>query len=105
MATTCAALRLRERKRVLHEIVGKGMGTVRLGPEVQGGGEAFFEQACKLGLEGAVCKKADSLYAGGTRSRDWVKVKCTQRQEMVIGGFTDPQGSREGFGALAAWLL
>ena len=91
---------LSERKAQLREIVGKPIGTVRLGPEVQGGGEAFFEQACKLGLEGAVCKKADSRYAGGTRSRDWVKVKCTQRQEMVIGGFTDPQGSREGFGAL-----
>ena len=91
---------LRERKRVLREIVGKGVGTVRLGPEVQGGSEAFFGQACKLRLEGAVCKKADSLYAGGTRSRDWLKVKCTQRQEMVVGGFTDPQGSREGFGAL-----
>ncbi len=91
---------LRERKRVLREIVGKGVGTVRLGPEVQGRSEAFFGQACKLRLEGAVCKKADSLYAGGTRSRDWLKVKCTQRQEMVVGGFTDPQGSREGFGAL-----
>ena len=91
---------LTERKRILREIVGNGIGTVRIGPELRGGGEAFFDQACKLGLEGAVCKKADSRYPGGTRSRDWVKVKCTQRQEMVIGGYTDPQGSREGFGAL-----
>src|SRR5437899_2924465 len=91
---------LRERKLLLREIVGEGVGTIRIGPEMQGRGDAFFEQACKLGLEGAICKKADSRYAGGTRSREWVKVKCTQRQEMVIGGFTDPQGSREGFGAL-----
>ena len=53
-----------------------------------------------MGLEGAVCKRADSLYHDGKRTRDWVKVKCTRRQEMVIGGFTDPQGSRTGFGAL-----
>ena len=65
-----------------------------------GHGDEFFKQACTLGLEGAVCKRADSLYRDGVRTRDWVKVKCTRRQEMVIGGFTDPQGSRSGFGAL-----
>jgi bifunctional non-homologous end joining protein LigD len=53
-----------------------------------------------MGLEGAVSKRAASTYRGGVRTRDWVKVKCGQRQEMVIGGFTDPQGSRSGFGAL-----
>ena len=47
-----------------------------------------------------MCKRADSPYREGMRTRDWVKVKCVQRQEMVIGGFTDPQGSRKGFGAL-----
>jgi bifunctional non-homologous end joining protein LigD len=91
---------LTERKRRLHEVVGNGVGTVRLGPEVRGGSGDFFRQACSLGLEGAICKKADSLYAAGTRSRDWLKVKCVRRQEMVIGGFTDPQGARTGFGAL-----
>ena len=91
---------LTERKRRLREVVGKGVGTVRLGPEVRGASGDFFRQACSLGLEGAICKKADSRYAAGTRSREWVKVKCVRRQEMVIGGFTDPQGSRTGFGAL-----
>ena len=75
-------------------------GAMRVGPEVMGHGDEFFEQACTLGLEGAVCKRADSPYRDGMRTRDWVKVKCTRRQEMVIGGFTDPQGSRTGFGAL-----
>jgi bifunctional non-homologous end joining protein LigD len=91
---------LTERKRLLREAVGKGVGTVRLGPEVQGGSEAFFRQACAIRLEGAVCKRVDSLYVAGRRTRDWIKVKCVQRQEMVVGGYTDPQGSREGFGAL-----
>ena len=91
---------LEERKRHLHAIVGRNAGTVRLGPEVRGGSDEFFRQACKLQLEGAVCKKTDSLYADGTRSREWLKVKCVQRQELVIGGYTNPQGSRAGFGAL-----
>jgi bifunctional non-homologous end joining protein LigD len=88
------------RKRLLRGIVGDGVGAIRVGPEVQGHGEEFFKQACSLSLEGAICKRADSLYHDGARTRDWVKVKCTRRQEMVIGGFTDPQSSRTGFGAL-----
>src|SRR5471030_2302054 len=91
---------LTERKRLLRGIVGDGVGAIRAGPEVQGHGEEFFKQACSLSLEGAICKRADSLYHDGARTRDWVKVKCTHLQEMVIGGFTDPQGSRTGFGAL-----
>ena len=91
---------LTERKRLLRGIVGDGVGVIRVGPEVQGHGDEFFKQACTLRLEGAVCKRADSLYHDGARTRDWVKVKCTRRQEMVIGGYTDPQGSRNGFGAL-----
>lgn len=91
---------LTERKRLLRGIVGDGVGVIRVGPEVQGHGDEFFKQACSMSLEGAVCKRADSLYHDGARTRDWVKVKCSQRQEMVIGGFTDPQRSRKGFGAL-----
>src|SRR5471032_2647985 len=91
---------LTERRRLLRGVVGEGAGTIRVGPEVQGHGDEFFRQACSLSLEGAVCKRGDSLYHEGARTRDWVKVKCTRRQEMVIGGFTDPQGSRTGFGAL-----
>ena len=91
---------LSERKRLLHEVIGRGAGTVKPGPEVADGGETFFRQACAMRLEGAMYKKADSLYAAGRRTREWIKVKCVQRQEMVIGGYTDPQGSRQGFGAL-----
>jgi len=91
---------LSERKAMLREIIGKGTDVVRLGPEVAGAGDEFFRQACKLGLEGTVCKRIDSRYSDGARTRDWVKVKCTKRQEMVIGGYTEPQGARKGFGAL-----
>jgi bifunctional non-homologous end joining protein LigD len=91
---------LKDRKRLLRSLIPDGDATLRYGVEVQGHGEQFFAQACKLGLEGAVSKRVDSLYQNGKRTRDWIKVKCGQRQEMVIGGFTDPQGSRSGFGAL-----
>lgn len=66
---------------------------------IAGQGEAVFSHACRLGLEGIVSKRADSPYVQ-RRSRDWLKVKCFMRQEFVVGGFTDPGGSRSGFGAL-----
>lgn len=91
---------LRERKRLLRTLIPEKAPTVHFSVDVEGSGEEFLKQACALGLEGAVSKRADSTYRGGVRTRDWVKVKCEQRQEMVIGGFTDPQGSRSGFGAL-----
>ena len=91
---------LSERKRLLRSLIPKTASKVRLSVDVPGSGAEFFKQACALGLEGAVSKRSDSTYRGGMRTRDWVKVKCAQRQEMVIGGFTDPQGSRSGFGAL-----
>src|ERR1700694_6020998 len=93
-------LALSDRKRLLRTLIPKTAGKVRFSVDVPGSGAEFFKQACALGLEGAVSKRADSTYRGGVRTRDWVKVKCVQRQEMVIGGFTDPQGSRSGFGAL-----
>ncbi|CAN5378384.1 DNA ligase D [soil metagenome] len=58
-----------------------------------------FSHACMHGLEGIVVKQADAPYQTG-RSRSWLKVKCEHRQEFVIGGYTDPAGSREKFGAL-----
>jgi bifunctional non-homologous end joining protein LigD len=91
---------LQERKRVLREIAAKPPGVVRVGPELAGSGNEFFAQACKLGLEGIIAKRAESTYASGLRTREWQKIKCIQRQEMVIGGYTEPQGSRKGFGAL-----
>ncbi len=62
-------------------------------------GEAYYREACRDGWEGLVAKRADAPYRSG-RTRDWLKFKCENGQEFVIGGFTDPRGSRSGFGAL-----
>jgi ATP-dependent DNA ligase len=62
-------------------------------------GEAMFAEACAKGWEGVIAKRADSVYTS-SRSKDWLKFKCEQGQELVIGGFTAPRGSREEFGAL-----
>lgn len=62
-------------------------------------GEAYLKEACKKGWEGLIAKRTDGPYRHG-RSRDWLKFKCVQGQELVIGGFTEPNGERVGFGAL-----
>ncbi|GAB3432732.1 non-homologous end-joining DNA ligase [Actinophytocola sediminis] len=62
-------------------------------------GEAYYQYARAQGWEGLIAKRADSPYRAG-QSSDWLKFKCVRDQEFVVGGFTDPQGSRAGFGAL-----
>jgi len=62
-------------------------------------GETFYQEACDKDWEGIIAKRADALYVH-SRSRDWLKFKCVNRQELVIVGFTEPHGSRSGFGAL-----
>ncbi len=59
----------------------------------------MLESACRIGLEGLIGKREESSYYE-SRSRDWIKLKCMRRQEFVIGGFTDPKGSRQGIGSL-----
>jgi DNA ligase D-like protein (predicted ligase) len=91
-------LPLRSRKRLLRAALGFH-GPVRLTPYRNGEGEALFAEACRKGWEGVIAKRADSPYRA-TRSRDWLKFKCEKGQELVIGGFTAPRGSRHEFGAL-----
>jgi bifunctional non-homologous end joining protein LigD len=95
------ALPLTERKRVLQATLGSSgtNGSIHYCDHVTGGGEAFYAQACELGLEGVLSKLGDRPYASG-RTRDWLKTKCSRQQEFVIGGYTDPSGSRQGLGAL-----
>ncbi len=62
-------------------------------------GEAYYRLACRKGWEGVIAKNADSTYVS-KRTRDWLKFKCSKEQEFVIGGYTEPRGSRIGFGAL-----
>jgi bifunctional non-homologous end joining protein LigD len=89
-----------ERKQRLQRLIGrKKNGVIRYSDHVVGGGRDFFATACSLGLEGIVSKRRDARYRGG-RNPDWRKTKCLHRQEFVIGGFTDPEGSREAVGAL-----
>ncbi len=64
-----------------------------------GQGEKFLQQACKAGWEGLIAKLATGKY-GHKRSKNWLKFKCAKGQELVIGGYTAPQGSRSHFGAL-----
>jgi DNA ligase D-like protein (predicted ligase) len=65
----------------------------------RGDSQRRFEEACRLGWEGLIAKRADAPYTSG-RSKDWLKLKCVWEQEFVVGGYTDPTGSRTDFGAL-----
>ncbi len=92
------ALELRTRKRLLRDSLSTG-GALRLSTHRNGSGEEMFAHACRQGWEGVIGKRADSPYRE-TRSRDWLKFKCEAGQELVIGGFTAPRGSRTELGAL-----
>ena len=91
-------LPLRRRKQVLRRLLSFG-GPIRYTPHRTRDGEAYFAHACARGWEGLVVKRGDAPYRSG-RSRDWLKFKCQNNQEFVVGGYTDPKGSRTGFGAL-----
>jgi DNA ligase D-like protein (predicted ligase) len=91
-------LPLRERKAMLRRAL-RFEGHVRFSPHRNEHGEELFSDACRKGLEGLMAKRADSPYRA-TRSSDWRKLKCHAEQELVIGGYTAPQGSRTDFGAL-----
>jgi bifunctional non-homologous end joining protein LigD len=89
---------LRERLEELEKIVTPG-GAVALSEVLEGPSRKAYERACKSGWEGIIAKRAGAPYTSG-RSRDWLKLKCLFEQEMVVGGFTEPQRSRVGLGAL-----
>jgi bifunctional non-homologous end joining protein LigD len=74
-------------------------GVIRYSEHLIGVTARMRTQACAMGLEGIICKRADAPYRGG-RSRTWLKVKCQGREEFVVLGYTKPQGSRSGLGAL-----
>ena len=92
------ALPLRSRKRLLKAAL-QFKGPVRWTPHRNHDGVAYYREACRKGWEGVMAKRADSTYTA-TRSPDWLKFKCEQGQELVIGGYTAPRGSRIEFGAL-----
>jgi bifunctional non-homologous end joining protein LigD len=92
------ALPLRSRKALLRRALAFH-GPVRLTPHRNRDGEDFYRAACRKGWEGLIAKRADSPYIHG-RARDWLKFKCSAEQELVIGGYTAPRGSRTDLGAL-----
>jgi bifunctional non-homologous end joining protein LigD len=91
-------LALRDRKVLLREMFDYA-DPIRFSTHRNEHGREFFDEACRRGWEGLIAKRADSRYRSG-RSRDWLKLKCVRRQELVVVGFTEPKGSRTGFGAL-----
>jgi bifunctional non-homologous end joining protein LigD len=91
-------LPLLQRKQILRDLLTFD-GPLRFTEHRDTDGEAYFGQACASGWEGLIAKRADAPYRAG-RTKDWLKFKCESGQEFVIGGFTDPRGSRTGFGAL-----
>jgi len=93
---------LEQRKAILQRAIGDS-DLVLYSKHVIGGGCAFFEAAQRQQLEGIIGKRRDSTYHE-RRTRDWVKIKAQLMQECVIGGFTEPRGSRQGFGALLLGL-
>jgi bifunctional non-homologous end joining protein LigD len=77
----------------------KGPASVRFSEDFDAAGGELLEAACRLELEGLIGKRRDGAYVSG-RSKAWIKLKCKKRQEFVVVGYTEPRGSRSGFGAL-----
>ena len=77
---------------------------MRYSDHIQGQGENVLQHACRSAMEGIIAKRADSAYHQ-FRSPDWLKLKCLKQQEFVIGGYSKPEGSRVGFGALLLGIL
>jgi bifunctional non-homologous end joining protein LigD len=96
--TDVRPLALRSRKRLLRETL-RYDDPLRFTPHRNRDGEAMFTDACRKGWEGVIAKRADGPYRSA-RSKDWQKFKCEAGQELVVGGFTAPRGSRTEFGAL-----
>ncbi|MGE0521056.1 MAG: non-homologous end-joining DNA ligase [Candidatus Binatia bacterium] len=96
------ALPLEQRKAELRRLLSRipaDSDVLRYADHIVGNGPAVLARACESGAEGIVAKRRDLPYQPG-RGSGWLKAKCLQRQEFVIGGFTDPEGSRVGIGAL-----
>ncbi|TKG73786.1 non-homologous end-joining DNA ligase [Prauserella endophytica] len=96
--TDARSLPLRQRRELLRQAFDFH-GVLRISRYRNTEGERFLAEACAKGWEGLIAKRADAPYTSG-RSRDWLKFKCVKDQEFVVGGYTDPSGSRAGFGSL-----
>ncbi len=89
-----------ERRALLQSLLDKPLPpAIRFSDAFVARGRDIVASACRLGLEGIIGKKKNARYVG-RRTADWIKLKCGNRQEFVIGGYTDPKGSRNGIGSL-----
>lgn len=93
-------LPLSERQSILKEVLPNDDDRIRLSQTFSSGGLDFFAAAQKMGLEGIMAKKSASAYKPDSRSKDWLKIKVNQRQEVVIGGFTKNEGTSKLFSSL-----
>jgi bifunctional non-homologous end joining protein LigD len=89
-----------ERRELLAKLLKKAPENIKFSEQLRGSREELLQVARQFKLEGLTAKRANSLYESGRRSGAWVKVKLTQEQEFVIGGYTPPEGSRKYFGSL-----
>lgn len=93
-------LPLRERQAILKAVLPQDNDQIRLSKVFEAKGKDFFQTALKIGLEGIIAKKSDSLYVKGNRSKEWLKIKVHKRQEVVIAGFTKNENTPKQFSAL-----
>ena len=89
-----------QRKAILQRLLEGGPGTIRFSAGFEDDPHKLLAEAKKQGIEGLIAKKRDSVYEAGRRSGAWQKIKLVNEQEFVIGGFTEPKGSRCCFGAI-----
>lgn len=94
------SLPLIDRKAQLEKLLKKPPDTLRFSASLEGDATTLLKEAQRLGLEGLIGKRIDSVYEPGKRSGAWIKLKLRHEQEFVIGGYTDPGGGRKHFGAL-----
>ncbi|HEX8561599.1 MAG TPA: DNA ligase D [Flavobacterium sp.] len=97
---TIMELPLLERQAILREILPSNDDRIRISQTFTANGLDFFEAAQKMQLEGIMAKKADSVYIPDNRSKNWLKIKVHQRQEVIICGFTNNEGSSKPFSSL-----
>ncbi|MEY2483652.1 MAG: bifunctional non-ous end joining protein LigD [Verrucomicrobiota bacterium] len=93
-------LPVERRKELLSSLCKDAGGSIRFSGEIGGDPVALLREVKRLGLEGVIGKQRGSAYEPGRRSGAWIKLKCVNEQEFVIGGFTPPQGARKHFGAV-----
>jgi bifunctional non-homologous end joining protein LigD len=93
-------LPIEERKAKLERLLKDSPGIIRYSASIEDADEDLLEKARELGIEGLIGKRVGSRYEVGKRSGAWIKIKIQQQQEFVVGGYTDPEGTRKYFGSI-----